>query len=98
MPGTPDGKPYAAVACAAVHGRPRPHYRNLDPYRVRPVSDRARDVAAKSPFTETYVRKLARENSIPEYLLRRYPKARAELEARLPRDGDGDRRAGHRPG
>ena len=26
----------------------------------------------------------ARENGIPEYLLRRYPKARAELEARLP--------------
>lgn len=43
------------------------------------------DVAAKSPFTETYVRKLAREGGIPEYLLRRYPKARAELEARLSR-------------
>jgi hypothetical protein len=41
-------------------------------------------VAAKSPFTETYIRKLARESGIPEYLLRRYPKARAELEARLP--------------
>jgi hypothetical protein len=46
--------------------------------------ERPTDVAGKSPFTETYVRKLARENGIPEYLLRRYPKARAELEARLP--------------
>lgn len=43
------------------------------------------DVAAKSPFTEAYVRRLARENGIPEYLLRRYPKARSELEARMPR-------------
>jgi hypothetical protein len=43
------------------------------------------DVAEKSPFTGTYVRKLAREAGVPEYLLRRYPKARAELEARLPR-------------
>ncbi len=49
------------------------------------AGERPTDVAAKSPFTETYVRKLARENGIPEYLLRRYPKARAELEARLPR-------------
>ena len=45
---------------------------------------RPTDVAARSPFTETYVRKLAREDGIPEYLLRRYPKARDELEARLP--------------
>jgi hypothetical protein len=36
-------------------------------------------------FDLDYVRKLARENGIPECLLRRYPKARAELEARLPR-------------
>jgi hypothetical protein len=49
------------------------------------AGERPTDVAAKSPFTETYVRRLARENGIPEYLLRRYPKARAELEARLPR-------------
>jgi hypothetical protein len=48
------------------------------------AGERPTDVAAKSPFTETYVRKLARENGIPEYLLRRYPKARAELEIRLP--------------
>jgi hypothetical protein len=47
--------------------------------------ERPTDTAAKSPFTEAYVRKLAREAGIPEYLLRRYPKARAELEARLPR-------------
>jgi hypothetical protein len=49
------------------------------------AGERPTGVAAKSPLTETYVRKLARENGIPEYLLRRYPKARAELEARLPR-------------
>jgi hypothetical protein len=49
------------------------------------AGERPTDVAAKSPFTETYVRKLARENGVPEYLLRRYPRARAELEARLPR-------------
>jgi hypothetical protein len=48
------------------------------------ADERPTDVAAKSPFTETYVRKLARENGIPEYLLRRYPRARGELEARLP--------------
>ncbi len=48
------------------------------------ADERPTDVAAKSPFTEAYVRKLARENGIPEYLLRRYPKARAELESRLP--------------
>jgi hypothetical protein len=48
------------------------------------AGERPTDVAAKSPFTETYVRKLARDNGIPEYLLRRYPRARAELEARLP--------------
>jgi hypothetical protein len=49
------------------------------------AGERPTDVAAKSPFTEAYVRRLARDNGIPEYLLRRYPKARAELEARLPR-------------
>jgi hypothetical protein len=49
------------------------------------VIARPTDVAAKSPFTEACIRRLARENGIPEYLLRRYPKARAELEARLPR-------------
>ena len=48
------------------------------------ADQRPTDVAAESPFTETYVRKLARENGIPEYLLRRYAKARGELEARLP--------------
>jgi hypothetical protein len=47
--------------------------------------ERPTDVGEKSPFTGTYVRKLAREAGVPEYLLRRYPKARAELEARLPR-------------
>ena len=41
-------------------------------------------VAAASPFSEIYVRKLARENGIPDYPLRRFPKARGELEARLP--------------
>lgn len=45
---------------------------------------RPTDVAAKSPFTEAYVRRMARENGIPEYLLRRYPKARAELETAFP--------------
>lgn len=48
------------------------------------AGERPTDVAAKSPFTETYVRRVARENGIPEYLLRRYPRARGELEARLP--------------
>jgi hypothetical protein len=48
------------------------------------AGERPTDVAAKSPFTETYVRKTARENGIPEYLLRRYPKARGELETVLP--------------
>jgi hypothetical protein len=48
------------------------------------AGERPTDVAAKSPFTETYIRKLAREHGIPEYLLRRYPRARSELEARLP--------------
>jgi hypothetical protein len=41
-------------------------------------------VAAASPFSEIYVRKLARENGIPDYVLRRFPKARGELEALLP--------------
>ena len=40
--------------------------------------------AAASPFSEIYVRKLARENGIPDYPLRRFPKARGELVARLP--------------
>lgn len=48
------------------------------------AGERPTDVAAKSPFTETYVRRVARENGIPEYLLRRYPRARTELEAALP--------------
>jgi hypothetical protein len=48
------------------------------------AGQRPTDVAAKSPFTETYVRRLARDNGIPEYLLHRYPKARGELEARFP--------------
>jgi hypothetical protein len=48
------------------------------------AGQRPTDVAAKSPFTETYVRRVARENGIPEYLLRRYPRARGELETRLP--------------
>ena len=52
--------------------------------RALRAGERPTDVAAKAPFTETYVRRLARENGIPEYLLRRYPKARGELEARLP--------------
>ena len=47
--------------------------------------ERPTDSAEKSPFTGTYVRKLARRPGVPEYLLRRYPKARAELEARLRR-------------
>ena len=41
-------------------------------------------MAAASPFSEIYVRKLARENGIPDYVLRRFPKARGELEALLP--------------
>jgi hypothetical protein len=41
-------------------------------------------VAKASPFSEIYVRKLARENGIPDYPLRRFPKARGELEALLP--------------
>lgn len=48
------------------------------------AGERPADVAAKSPFTETYTRRLARDNGIPDYLLRRCPKARAELEAALP--------------
>jgi hypothetical protein len=45
---------------------------------------RPTDVAARSPFTETYVRKLARQHGIPDYLLRRFPTAPGELEAILP--------------
>lgn len=41
-------------------------------------------VAARSPFTPTHVRRLAREHGIPEYLLRRHPRARGELAARMP--------------
>lgn len=48
------------------------------------AGDRPTDVAAKSPFTEAYVRKLARQHGIPEYLLRRYARARGELDSRLP--------------
>lgn len=48
------------------------------------AGERPADVAAKSPFTETYVRRMARDNDIPEYLLSRHPQARAELEATLP--------------
>jgi hypothetical protein len=47
--------------------------------------ERPTDAADKSPFTAAYVRKLAREAGVPEYLLRSYPKARAELEPVLPR-------------
>jgi hypothetical protein len=45
---------------------------------------RPTDVTEKSPFKEAYVRRLARENGIPEYLLQRYPHARGELDALLP--------------
>ena len=41
-------------------------------------------VAAASPYSEIYVRKLARENGIPDYPLRRFPRARGELDALLP--------------
>jgi hypothetical protein len=49
------------------------------------AGERPTDVAAKSPFTEVYVRKLARKHGIPEYMLRRYPRARGELDRRLPK-------------
>jgi hypothetical protein len=45
---------------------------------------RPTDVADRSPFEAAYVRRLARENGIPEYLLDRYPHARGELDALLP--------------
>jgi hypothetical protein len=45
---------------------------------------RPTDVAAASPFTEVYVRKLARRHGVPDYLLRRRPNARGQLEKRLP--------------
>lgn len=48
------------------------------------AGERPTDVAAKSPFTEAYVRKLARQHGIPEYLLRRYARARGELDVLLP--------------
>ena len=51
-------------------------------------------VAAASPFSEIYVRKLARENGIPDYPLRRFPKARGELVARLPAWRDAARAVG----
>lgn len=41
-------------------------------------------VAAASPYSEIYVRKLARQSGIPDYPLRRFPKARGELETLLP--------------
>ncbi len=39
---------------------------------------------AASPYSEIYVRKLARENGIPDYPLRRFPRARGKLEELLP--------------
>jgi hypothetical protein len=45
---------------------------------------RPTDVAGRSPFEAAYVRRLARDNGIPEYLLDRYPHARGELDALLP--------------
>ena len=45
---------------------------------------RPTDVADRSPFESAYVRRLARENGIPEYLLDRYPHGRGELDALLP--------------
>jgi hypothetical protein len=41
-------------------------------------------VVARSPFKDAHVRRLARDHGIPEYLLRRHPRARGELTARLP--------------
>ena len=52
--------------------------------RALRAGKRPTDVADRSPFTDKYVRNLARANGIPEYLLRRYPSARGELEALLP--------------
>jgi hypothetical protein len=49
------------------------------------AGERPTDVAEKSPFTEAYVRRLGARERHPECLLRRYPKARAKLEPRLPR-------------
>jgi hypothetical protein len=46
--------------------------------------ERPTDVAAWSEFTETYVRKLARANRIPDYPLRRFPQARPWMEAHFP--------------
>lgn len=51
-------------------------------------------VAAASPFSEVYVRKLARENGIPDYVLQRFPKARGELERLLPTWRDAARTIG----
>ena len=42
------------------------------------------DVAAWSPFTEAYVRKLARTNGIPEYTFRRFPRAKPWMDEHYP--------------
>jgi hypothetical protein len=42
------------------------------------------EVAAWSPFTETYVRRLARTNGIPEYAFRRFPRARPWMDEHCP--------------
>ena len=41
-------------------------------------------MAAWSPFTETYVRKLARTHGIPEYTFRRFPRARPWMDEHYP--------------
>jgi hypothetical protein len=51
-------------------------------------------VAAASPFSEVYVRKLARKHGIPDYPLSRFPKARGELQALLPDWADAARAIG----
>ena len=43
------------------------------------------EVAAWSPFTETYVRRLARTNGIPEYTFRRFPRARPWMDEHCPK-------------
>ncbi|MGH3277142.1 MAG: hypothetical protein ACRDNZ_22790 [Streptosporangiaceae bacterium] len=42
------------------------------------------DVAAWSPFTEAYVRKLARTNGIPGYVFRRFPRAKPWMDEQYP--------------
>jgi hypothetical protein len=42
------------------------------------------EVSEWSPFSDTYVRGLARKHGIPDYLLRRYPSARGWLERNFP--------------